>query len=289
MNKITRKFLGAFLSLGLLATLSFASQARIKDTNYNNKTVATVSYEYKNKGLTNNLKFNDLGAVLQNDTTEKEVLNYYIIMKKMFEKYDIPTKENLEFLIPETIANSERMKLSGALFTVIDPNKKDNFKNLFKNFNKNLKDIVITKEDLKDAKKEIIDILKKHINFFEDKINLYKNYDFNKKEDLIEAGRISIKKSLESVNKLKDTASDEFKGQIKRRIKNLENTLKNAKELEKEGRLVYKKNINPAIVKYIPNLKKQIDQVENVNLDDVVNLTKDLKINDKNLRLIDMK
>ncbi len=161
MNKITRKFLGAFLSLGLLATLSFATQARIKDTNYNNKTVATVSYEYKNKGLTNNVKkFNNLGVVLQNDTTEKEVLNYYIIMKKMFEKYDIPTKENLEFLIPETIANSERMKLSGALFTVINPNKKDNFKNLFKNFNKNLKDIVITKEDLKDAKKEIIDILK---------------------------------------------------------------------------------------------------------------------------------
>ncbi len=289
MNKIKNKFFGAFLSLGLLATISFAThaQAYINDSEVK-KLHYAVEFDYKDKDLEKDRNIN-LGKLnndensLKNKTTAKELVNLYAVMQKMLEKYDIPNKKFKSFKRIDIITpNHRQLKLTGEANITANFSEENIFKNLLNNFNDDIKNIKITQKDFENAKYDLINDIKNELNKSEDDLKDYEG------KNLIEIGKVSAKKTIKHLKELKEKIQSQEKMSIydKRLVESINSSIKNYyekvlkddKKAEKEGKLTYK-SIKHLKNRYIPNLKQHIKQIKDVKYNDVKNLTKDLKIN----------
>ncbi len=305
MNKIKNKFFKAFLSLGLLAAFSFATFAQAK-----NEKVASylAHFKYDNKDMEKTfddnkpVEFQNKKNRIYNKTSAKEYVNFYAVMQKMLEKYNIPRKKlskGFDFCGPE----SEKLQMLGEIHIVAEDLKQEkNFENLIKNFNSDVKNIKITQADFEKAKDEIVqameDKIEKHRKLLENnksnpKINemhsnykKYKDYD-NTTEGLTKFGRFLSKKIIENLEKeLKETSNATEIKNIKKNIKSQKEFLNDDKKAFNRGKIVY------VTQKYtdelIPFLQSHIKQVKDVKYDDIKNLTKDLKVNENKLSKVKM-
>ena len=299
MNKIRRKFLGIFLSLSILTSLSLTTRAKTKQDTF----AYTVEFNYKGKDLEKDQKDQNVNPYtlgnhpfkrLKNKTTAKELVNIYAVMSKIFEKYKLPKDKTMKNYLDKleiitTPPVRENLKLTGDAKVYINESEEKFFHNLFKNFNNDLKNITITKKDFKKTQNDLINKIKKDISTLENKLKNYEAYDIknNKSKNLIEIGRILPKKILKQGEKSKKELLNKKKLEIqdkkelkwlKELISEHKEILKNDKKAEEEGERVCKTIKNYKYV-LIPNMKKHIKQIENVKYDDVEKLTKDLKVN----------
>ena len=302
MNKVKRKILGIFLSLSILATISLATKAKTKE----DKFIYTVEFSYKGKDLEKDQNVNS--AVLsnplrrlKNKTSAKELVNIYAVILKIFEKYSLCKEDKMKLMdkvdVITTSPVRKELKLTGNANVYITKSEDESFKNyLFKKFNNDLKNFIITKKDLKNTQDYLINKIKKKIERLKNKLKNYEGYDIktNKSKDLIEIGRISAKKLLKQYEKKKQellnkekmkTQNKEELEKFKKELENLgkiiphhEEILKNDKEAEEEGKSACNTIRNYKNV-LIPNMKKQNQQIKDVKYDDIKNLTKDLKVN----------
>ncbi len=277
MKKITRKFLKIFLSLGLMASLSFITCAQEQ----NKKLFYVVNFTYKNKDLEK-----DRNSLLKNKTSAKELVNLYAVMQKLFEKYNISknktfkTFKRLNIITPD----QKQIKLTGNANITADFSEENGFKKLFKNFNQDVQNVNITQKDFENAKKHFIDNIKNELNVIEKDL---KECDCESKS-LIEIGHIAAKKfinilkksnkeilSKKKISKLEKNMVKANKNSINNYYKKVLNDDKKAKQ---EGKMFYK-TIKEYKKILIPKMKSQIKQIKDTKFDDVKNLTKDLKIN----------
>ncbi len=281
--KIKNKFLKVFLSLSIMATVSFTTFAQTK----NEKVYFSVEFDYKDKGLEKDRETieKNLGKIcvpemdFKNKTSAKELVNLYAIMQKLFEKHNIP-KDKLSI---SKLSSKKQVKLMGTAYIIANASKKNILKKLFKNFNEEIKNIKITKKDFENAKNELVKEQKKEIKLLEDEVKVFEG------KDLIEIGKISIERILkQQKNTLEKTPKSENNKEdiklLKKSIKIRENKLKDNELLRKEGKEVYE------IIKKIKeqgtlkNMKGHIKQIKNVNYEEVKNLTKELKINTNHIK-----
>lgn len=285
MNKITRKFLGVVLSLGLLSTISFATQAKTKVASY------IAYFNYKDKDM-NEIGF---GKEVKNKTSAKEYLHFYTILQMLFKKYNIPEKHLSKGLDIFGSYNNKNLKLKGDFRIVAEDLKQEkNFENLIKNFNRELKNIKITKEDFENAKYNLINDIKNEIERLRNILNNalknknfqqfknYKNYEYTD-EGLIKFARDMTKQTIKDLEeKLKKTSNKQEIKNIKEQIANQTKFLKDDDAALKKGKLSY--TMGESTCESVSNNQKHLQEVENIkyeDYEDIDYLTKSLTIKDK--------
>ncbi len=226
MNK-NKYFLKAII--GVMSIFSVFSVCSANG-NKNKKETVVIEYEYKNKDMDidkRNIKLkkskkDENGiTIYENKTSEKEILNFYIILNKLFSKFQI-NKNALKDLQDLVVNPRENIKLTGGLALNLNLKEKENLK---KSLNENLTKFKLTKDEFLKFKTEVVNIIKKDIE------------------------------------KIKNLSKEERKIRY--------------------GKNKFKQNLN--IKKDLNVLEKRIKKFENVKFDDVLKLTKDLKIQ-KNIK-----
>ncbi len=286
MNKVKNKFLKIFLTLSLLTTVSFATQAKPAEKRFS----YGVTFTYKDKDLEKDQNVDKKTQdnpfrKLKNKTNAKEIINFNAVMQKLFEKYNIPIDDALEnpkrLNIKTLTPVSKELKLTGDFTFAAKTSKEEKaFKNLFNNFNNDVKNITITKKDFEDTQKQLIDKIKNDIKKLEDKIKDFKDYDVKetKDENLIKIGRISANRMIKQTKKAKSETKN------KKELKDLNKTIAYHKEILKDDKKAKEEGkwARNLIGNYrevlLPNMKKHIEQLKNVKYEDVKDLTKELKI-----------
>ena len=275
MSKITNKFLKVFLTLSLLTTVSFTTFAQTKQAK-NEKVVYSVIF-YKEKELEKNNKTTEknLGKInnFENITNARELVNLQAVIQKLFEKYKLPRYKTIG---TAKTSDKEQIKFIGIASIITNDSKKDALKKLLKNFNKEIKNIKITRKDFENAKDEVLKNQKNEDEAIEKQMKVFEGKDLIETEKILVKNLLRIqKKSLENITKSKNKKNLK---NVKDTIKYYENILKSDELLKKNGEWTYItiENFKKSI---LPNMKKQIEQIKNVKYEDIKDLTKDLKIN----------
>ncbi len=280
IKKIKMKILKVFLTLGLLTTVSFATCVQAK----NEKVFYLINFDYKGKGLEKDRETleKNLGKInnFENKTSVKELVNLYAVMQNLFKKYNIPKDKIFKFSIAQ-LGIQKKVQLTGTASITANASKKNILKKLLTNFNKEVKTIKITQKEFENAKDELVKEQKKEIKALEDEMKIIKS----KGKNLIEIGKIEIKKIIkEQKNLIKDTSKSEDKKNLKDLIKYYENALKDDELLRKLGKTVYESTKEIEEHNVLKNMEEHIKQIKNVKYEDVIKLTKDLKIDTNNIK-----
>ncbi len=296
INKMKNRFLKIFLSLSILTTISFTAFAETK----HEKLYYLFRVDYKNKGLEKDFKNNFKRKVYEmsfkNKTTAKEYVNLHLVMQKMFEKYNIPTDKKFKLVFTHqnykrlniATIRQNKIKLAGIVSIGADFSEKNVIEKLLENFNEDIKNIKITREDFENAKKTLINY---HKNKIHELTNEIKDYEG---KGLIEIGKIFAKKMLDfmeteekifNLEGIKQNKSYRFIIEnCKLNKESYEDTLEDDKMAKERGKRTYKFLIKTNKEVLIPKAQEYIKQIENVKYEDVINLTKDLKIKLKDMK-----
>ena len=154
MKRLILKF---FLIFVVSSQIVFATSA-----SENKKETVAVEYEYENKDMNKKEekpKTDENGRIFNNKTTEKEFLNFYIVLNSLFSKFKIDSKE-LKPIKDLLVSPRQELKLSGHISFDLTKEQKKNLKDALKTDFKKLK---IKSYEFLKFKKEIIEILKNRV------------------------------------------------------------------------------------------------------------------------------
>lgn len=128
----------------------------------NKKETVAVEYEYENKDMNKKEekpKTDENGRIFNNKTTEKEFLNFYIVLNSLFSKFKIDSKE-LKPIKELLVSPRQELKLSGHISFDLTKEQKEHLKDALK---KDWSKIEVKSDEFLKFKKEVIEILKNRV------------------------------------------------------------------------------------------------------------------------------
>ena len=195
MNKIVLKAMMVCISAFSVFCVCDAISNKDQET-------IVVKYEYKNKDMDRDKRNlenktyekDEYGIIFKNKTSEKEILNFYIILNKLFTKYSIggDALKNIKDLI---VNPRKEIKLTGSLAVDLDLREKQSLKNSLK---EDLTKLKLTEDEFLKFKKEVIRLIQTEIE---------KVKNLSKEEKKISFGDNEFQQSLNIKRYLK-TLSD---------------------------------------------------------------------------------
>ena len=317
--KINKKILGILLSLGMISGFVVVASAKDNFSSIKNKSIKDI-LPINNKSVKDKSKFLAVEYVIKNKsmkprktlsvptnydnlTDEKDVVMFYMIVKKILKNNGLLTKEINERVLNGLISgDGKKLKLTTELDLFFDDEKVANkFKEVISKLN--LNKMEITKDDFNEA----IEDFKKHYNVtIERDEKEVKTYEKALKKGAKEILKEDIKKSEESIEKINkmvnETKSLEQRNNIESGIEleneQIEKNQSLIKQLDGEekksesfkGKIKSVENEAKEHVKKIKNFvklsKDSVRKIINLKYDDVKDLKKDFKFNKelKNLR-----
>ena len=225
----------------------------------------------------------------ENTTTEKDLVNYVMVMSKVLYDNGLLSEEIIDELFDE-FKGANNLKLYR--YNGLSIRGEENFRKLQNVFAKtNFKNIKLNEENFRQTIEKIKEVLLKEKNKVE---RLYRKikeaFDNNDEKALVECQNMRERDIiLQRDNKIKKSGLTEkekenIRGFIKELNKSIEDRTKKGK-LDNFGRKLLLDIKNDYEKRYIPKLNKSIEKINNIKFKDVKDLHKNLKIN-KNIKLL---
>ncbi len=289
--KLNKKFLGMFLTLGMMFSLISVSAENLKNGVVNNVAIEFV-IDGKNMQKRKEGSKNGPDRYVENEknkTTEKEGVFLYIVLKEAFGKNGLWNDDIKKKLIDEIFLNKDGIKLTTEIsFYDLNVEVVEKLKDAVKKTN--FKDIKITEDMLKKAIKDMKDVRGKNVEDAIDEVRESKEY-LKGGDKALRKGFINrIKKDIKEQEILLEKLEGEELKEGKKKLENLNNNLKKAKKeinkkVSKETKEAEKQFIRNG-EGFIEDNKRKLEDVEKVKFKDIKNLSKDLVVSKT---LIDLK
>ncbi len=202
MGKIRKKIAKIFVTIGLVSSLNlFMIRAQVAE-----KPEIKIEYRYENKDMLRKLKELEQtetprDTLMKNIDIIRDFIASYAIINKMGQQNGLSNQDMLNILMTMNYAHEENSELNangmfGVFKVSVENNNAEKFRNLIRNFNANINNIVITKEEFEQAKKELTGVVGDLFKKFLGEVNKALN-----KEDLNEIAKyININPNAELLN-----------------------------------------------------------------------------------------
>lgn len=295
--KINRKVLGIFLGLSLVSTFVVIANAR-DGVEISKKETQTVLKDRENMVKPNNfdsgekieaeIKIDGVSNKIsdgENSTTEKDLVNYVMVMSKVLYDNGLLSEEILDGFLDE-FKGANNLKLCRD--EVLSVRGEENYKKLKDVVAKtNFKDVKLNEEHFKQTIEKIKKFLFKEKNKVEGLCSKIKEaFDKNDEKALVkcqnmrERDIILQRENKIKKNELTEKEKESAKGLIKKLKESIKNRTKEGK-LDNFGKKLLLDLKNDYEKRYIPELKESIEKINEIKFEDVKDLHKKLKINRK--------